>query len=207
MAKLFNSKLWEGLSKVTDIILLSIYFLVCSIPVFTIGASLTGLYYGIHKVTFRGRAYTTEFFRSFKGNFKQCTLSWLIFLLLFAVLGADVYIMKAGIDSSSPFAGAWVAFVILLALAAIWAIYHFSYIARFENTFKESFKLSLYFTFAHLGWSLLMLAIVVAGLCLAYVQAWLIIFMPGILACCLHPILEYIFRKYMSPEDLAREDN
>ncbi len=207
MAKLFNNKLWDWLTKVTDVILLSIYFLVCSIPVFTIGASLTGLYYGIHKVTFRGRAYTTEFFRSFKGNFKQCTLSWLIFLVLFAVLGADVYIMRVGIDSSSPLGGAWMAFVVLLAFAIIWAIYHFAYIARFENTFKESFKLSIYFTFAHLGWSLLMMLIIAAGIYLTYIQPWLFIFMPGILACCLHPILERIFRKYMSPEDLANEDN
>ncbi len=205
MGNFFNSKLFEGLGKIVDVVLMGFYFLICCIPVFTIGASLTSLYYSIHKVTFRGRGYTTEFFHSFKANFKQCTLSWLIFLLADIVLACDIYITR-NMATSSALASAWVAFFIALIVAVLWAIYHFAYIARFENDFKTSFKISGVLLIIHFGWSILIALIVAIALLVCYIAPVAIIFMPGALACLLHPILEHIFRKYMTPEDLSRED-
>ena len=94
MGRFFNSRFFEGITKATDVLLIGFYFIICSLPVFTIGASTTALYYAIHKCTFKGKGYTTDFFRSFKSNFKQSTLSWLIFIVLFIVLGGDIYITR-----------------------------------------------------------------------------------------------------------------
>ena len=92
MSKLFDNVVIDGISKIADVALIGFFFLICSVPVFTIGASATALYYATNKCIYKGRGYTTEFFRSFKDNFKQATISWLIFLVLFAVLGGDIYI-------------------------------------------------------------------------------------------------------------------
>ena len=74
MGRFFNSRFFEGITKLTDILIIGFYFIVCSIPLFTIGASATALYYATNKCIYRGRGYTTEFFHSFKENFKQSTV-------------------------------------------------------------------------------------------------------------------------------------
>ena len=206
MGRFFNSKIFDGITKVTDVMLIGFYFIVCSLPIFTIGASSTALYYAIHKSVFRGRGYTTEFFRSFKDNFKQSTLSWLIFMVLFGVLSADIYVTRNFIQANSPMAAASVFFLVLLIFTIVWSIYHFAYIARFANSFKESFKISAIIMIANIGWSVAIIAVVIVLLLLMYKFMILIVFAPGIFACALHPILEKVFRKYMSAEDIAKED-
>lgn len=206
MGRFFNSKIFDGITKVTDVMLIGFYFIVCSLPIFTIGVSSTALYYAIHKSVFRGRGYTTEFFRSFKDNFKQSTLSWLIFMVLFGVLSADIYVTRNFIQANSPMAAASVFFLVLLIFTSVWSIYHFAYIARFANSFKESFKISAIIMIANIGWSVAIIAVVIVLLLLMYRFMILIVFAPGIFACALHPILEKVFRKYMSAEDIAKED-
>ena len=61
--------------------LLNILWFICSLPVFTIGASTTALYYASLKVIRDEESHAwTLFFRSFKENFKQATQLWLILL-------------------------------------------------------------------------------------------------------------------------------
>ena len=206
MDRLFNNRFIDGISKLTDILLIGFYFLACSIPIFTIGASATALYYAAHKCIFKGRGYTTEFFHSFKDNFKQSTLSWLIFIVLFAILGGDIYITRNIIAADSPLAAASMFFTVLLIFTIVWAIYHFAYIARFENGFKDSFKVSAIFMIANLGWTLAIIAVLIVTVLLVLRFLILLVFIPGLLVCALHPILEKVFRKYMSAEDLAKEE-
>lgn len=206
MDKIFNNRVFDGISKATDVMLIGFYFLVCSLPIFTIGASATALYYATHKCIFKGRGYTTEFFHSFKDNFKQSTLSWFIFMVLFGILAGDIYITRHMVAPDSPFAAASVFFLVLTVFAIVWAIYHFAYIARFANGFKDSFKVSAIFMIANFGWSIVIVIAIIVLLLLIYRFLFLLIFAPGIFSCALHPMLENVFRKYMSPEDLAKED-
>lgn len=206
MGRFFNSRFFEAISKATDVLLIGFYFIICSIPVFTIGATTTALYYAIHKCIFRGKGYTTEFFHSLKANFKQSTLSWFIFILLFVILGGDIYITRNMLQPDNPLAAASIFFTIILAFTVVWAVYHFAYIARFENAFGASFKVSAIIMIANIGWTFVIMAILIAVSVLVYLYMFLYVFMPAILACILHPILERIFRKYMSPEDLAAEE-
>lgn len=207
MTRFFESKFFEAISKLADLVLLSLYFVVCSIPIFTMGASLTALYYSVHKVLFKGRGYTTEFFHSFKDNFKQATLSWLIFLLVGGLLSADIYIMRNYFAASTGLMGSmWVVFVVLLVLLILWALYHFTYMARFANGFKDTFKISGVLTIVHIGWSLVIGLIALVVVYLVYRMPLLYLLAPAILLSCVHPIFEKIYRKYMSEEDLAKED-
>ena len=206
MNKIFNNRLFDGISKITDIILIGFYFIVCSLPIFTIGASATGLYYATNKCIYRGRGYTTEFFHSFKENFKQSTLSWLVFMAIFAILGGDIYITRHLISPDSPFAAASLFFLVLFVFTIIWAIYHFAYIARFSNGFKESFKVSAVFMVINFGWSLVILGEIIILLLVMYRFPVLILFSPGLISCAIQPILEKVFHKYMSDEDLQMEE-
>lgn len=206
MGKIFNNRVFDGISKVTDIFLIGFYFLFCSLPIFTIGASFTGLYYATHKCIYKGRGYTMEFFHSFKENFKQSTLSWLIFMVIFGILSADIYITRNFFEPGTPLQASSVFFLVLLVFAIVWAIYHFAYIARFSNGFKESFKVSAVFMIVNIGWSIAIIAVIVVFL--EIISRWpiLLLFGPGLFSCGVHQILERVFRKYMSEEDLAKED-
>lgn len=206
MGRFFNSRLFDGITKATDVLILGFFFVICSIPVFTIGASMSALYYTIHKVVYKGRGYDREFFSSFKDNFKQGTLSWIIFMVIFGVLAGDIYITRNLIDPSSPFAAASIFFLILFVFTVVWSVYHFAYIARFENGFKASFKNSFVFMILNLHLSAALVVVIVALLALMYYIPFFILFAPGLFACAYHPILEKVFRKYMSAEDLAKED-
>ncbi len=206
MERLFNNRFTEGLSKITDVLLIGFYFLVCSLPVFTIGASATALYYAIHKSVFKGRGYTTEFFHSFKDNFKQSTLSWIVFVVLFLVLGGDIYITRTMLAADNPLAASSIFFTVLLIFTIAWTIYHFAYIARFENGFKDSFKVSAIIMFANLGWTFVLIGVVLFFVVLVYRFLVLLVFIPGLFTCAIHPLLERVFRKYMSEEDLMKEE-
>lgn len=207
MGKFFNNRFFDGISKLTDIIIIGFYFIILSIPVFTIGASATALYYATNKCIYKGRGYTTEFFHSFRENFKQATLSWVIFMAIFAILGGDIYITRNAVNPGSPFAAASLFFLVLFVFTIIWAIYHFAYIARFENGFKESFKVSAVFMIINFGWSIALLAIIIVLLLVIYRFPVFLIFSPGIISCAIHPVLEKVFRKYMSKEDLEKDDD
>ena len=83
------------LSRVADLLVLNLLFILCSIPIFTIGASITALYYCFFKMKDQEEGYLAKrFFKSFKENFKQATIMWLLLLILFLVLGFEFLIFR-----------------------------------------------------------------------------------------------------------------
>ena len=89
MERFFNADngVMRALSKIFDIGWLSLIYVVFCIPLITIGAATTSLYYVSAKVLRRGRSYVwTEFWRSFKQNFAPATLIWVVFAVVFGLL-------------------------------------------------------------------------------------------------------------------------
>ena len=86
------SRLSEVLSGLIDLIFAGLLWLLCSLPVLTLGASTTALYYTVMKCIRhnRGRVAPT-FFHGFRSNFRTATLIWLLFLLWFGIGAADAY--------------------------------------------------------------------------------------------------------------------
>ena len=73
----------RALSKLGDMICLNVMWLVCCIPVVTIGASTTALYTVMLKLVKNEEGYVFRgFLKAFKTNFKQSTIIWLIVLAL-----------------------------------------------------------------------------------------------------------------------------
>ncbi len=81
-----DSPLMSTLSKLADLIILNILVVICSLPLFTIGASLTAMHYVVLKMVRNEEGYIIKsFFKSFKQNFKQATIIWLILLVVIGV--------------------------------------------------------------------------------------------------------------------------
>lgn len=127
----FNSVM----TKIFDVILLNLLFLVCSIPVITIGASATALYYVTMKmVQNREGGIIKSFFRAFRDNFRQSMPLTLILGVCMALLVADLHILGSSENSTAMIMyGGCVA--LLLAAGAV-AGYVFPLLSRFENTVK-----------------------------------------------------------------------
>ena len=79
------------LNKLTDILVLNILFVVCSLPIFTIGASMTAMYtVSLRSVRYGDGYVCRTFFAAFKRNFKQSTAAWLMILGIGLLLFFDL---------------------------------------------------------------------------------------------------------------------
>ena len=133
----YESKFSQVLLKISISCWLNTLWMVCSLPIFTIGASTTALY----KVTLKVADETDstiakEFFKAFRDNFAQATRIWLIMLLAGILLGTDGYIVSHLRDASTgPMAVIWTLNLALIICAAIVyvivLIYVFPLISRF----------------------------------------------------------------------------
>ena len=75
------------LNKLGDIVIANLLFILCSIPVITIGPALTALYHCMMRtVKGNNNGTTRTFFRAFKENFKQSLIVWLLILVAGIIL-------------------------------------------------------------------------------------------------------------------------
>ena len=90
-----RSRISEVLSGLIDLIVAGLLWLVCSLPVITIGASTTALYYAVNKTVRHNRGrLTPTFFSGFRSNFRQATLIWLLMLGYILVGLLDAYAIR-----------------------------------------------------------------------------------------------------------------
>lgn len=201
-----NGGFVQGLGKMIDTIFLSILFLISCLPIFTIGTATTALYYTVNKVIKNDRGHVfREYVSAFKNNFKQTTPVWFLVMLLFGILGIDIYILHVFGQNGSQLGNLTIFFLVMGVVFFVWVLYLFAYMARFENTRKESMKNAAIIAVTNLPWSALLFIMTVVAALLMYGWTISIIFMPGVFTIMENCILEKIFWKYMSEEDRAAE--
>lgn len=141
MGTLFNldNPVWSFMGKVADLILLNLLAVVCSIPIFTIGASWTALYFVTIRMVRKEEGYVIrDFFRSFKGNFKQATIIWLLVLVVAVIFIGDIFIYRMMPDQIPQIIMIAVFILAFLFLGTV--IYVFPVLSRFHNTTKNTIK-------------------------------------------------------------------
>ena len=153
----YDSTFSQLLMKLCYSCYLNLIWFICCIPIFTIGASTTALYYTALKIT-RGedRSLARKFFHSFRENFRQSTVLWLMLLAAGLLLAADGYIVY---HLRASFTGAiavmWTLVLALVIAAAIVYIivllFVFPLVASVSNTnwamLKNSFFIGTHYLF------------------------------------------------------------
>ncbi len=130
-----------------NICTLNVLWIVCSIPIFTIGASTTALYSVMMKLIKKEEGKIVQsFFTAFKSNFKQATKEWLVAMaVLIAIAGELYFSWVCGTESISTFY--MILGVVELVFVCVTLPYVFPLTAKFENTvwntFKNAFLLSV----------------------------------------------------------------
>lgn len=189
-----------------DCVIISVCWMLMCIPVFTIGAASAAMYDTVHKAIRRDKGYVwSGFWKSFRENCKPATKAWLIHLLILIVLGGDLYITSQALQAGVSWGMLYIVFLVMEALVAMWVIYTYAYIARFEQTLKLTLKNAALLALANLPkTALIFIVTLAAAIALMYVPV-LIVILPALAAIFYEFILEKVFRKVMTPEDLAKE--
>lgn len=155
------------LGKVADFMILNILWIVCSIPIITIGASTTAMYSVMLKLVKNEEGYIAKgFLKAFKDNLKQSTLIWLLYLIFGIVIAVDFRLL--GIMNPSIRTVIQVFLIFMSILLISMGIYGFALQARYENTVKNTLKNALILTVAKMPYTLLMLVITVAPVILTF---------------------------------------
>lgn len=91
-----DSKFMEMLNKITDMMILNVLFILTSIPIFTLGASMTALYTVTLKLAEGEDVYLVrEYFGGFKENFRKATFLWIILLITGLIIAAETALLIA----------------------------------------------------------------------------------------------------------------
>lgn len=217
MRRIFSldGPLMSALSKFADIVLLNILFIICSLPIITIGASTTALYYVTLKMVKDEESYIFKnFFKSFVMNLKQATVIWMFILVVSGILVADFMIMSGqlgdfqGLPELVSKAMNVIFMMVLVAITFI-ATYAFPLLAKFDNTTKNTIKNALLMSIRHFPYSILMIVINVLPIVLIYffLPAFIIIVFIFALSAfiCSHFFVK-IFALYLPKEEEIKDD-
>ena len=140
------------MSKIADFMILNILFVICSLPIVTMGASITPMYDVLTRIdTKREVPAASGFIKSFNANFKKSTKLWLIVLGGIVFLCFDIYLMMAKVPAKLTVQVTMIIIFILILLVWIMAAgYAFVLQARMENPIGRTIKMSFALTLVHL---------------------------------------------------------
>lgn len=164
MDRIFNmdNKFFTFMGHVADLVILNLLFIVCCIPIVTIGPAITALYYVTLKMARGEESYIVRpFFKSFKENLKQGIIIWLIVLALILILVCDFLIMSQA--SGQIYTVVKYGLALIALVLAMVTLYVFPLLAKFDNTIKGTFRNAMLMSIRHLPKTFLMLLIPVAA--------------------------------------------
>lgn len=161
----YDSRFSQIVLKICSGCCLNLIWFLCSLPIFTIGASTAALY----SVTLKLARDETprllpEFMKAFRSNFKQATVLWLILLGFGILLGTDGYILyhlyRSTTGAIAVICTLGLALIIVSAIAyVVVLIYVFPLTASVVNTNFNMLKNSLLVGIRYLFCTILVFAI------------------------------------------------
>lgn len=201
----YDGKVFGFLNKAGEIILLNIVFLLCCLPVITIGPALTSLYYSTMKSIRRERGYpVTEFWHSMKRTMKSGVL---LTILSLCVMGALVLGRMYALNPAGELTPKALLYDFFILIGTGGLIYLFPVLSRFEMKLTKLVKLAFVMSIRFLP----ITAAVMAG---SAGIAWLLIyvlpmpcllFVPGLWCLAITFLMEKALLAYM-PEAKPGEE-
>ena len=204
----YDSKFSQVLIKLSYSCWLNVLWMLCSLPVFTIGASTTALYSVTLKIADDTDSNVTkQFFKSFKENFAQATRLWLIMLAAGIFLTVDLlFVYRLRASSAGTMAVLWtlvMAFIIGACVVYVIVLLNlFPLVASFVNTDMEMLKNAFLVGVRYLFATITMFLIhVVMFLAIVIVFTPLAIFGEGLCALLCSYVLRNVISLLSVPSD------
>lgn len=155
----YENPILSFMSKLVDLMLLNVLTILCCVPIVTIGASITAAHYTALKMH-RGESYVwRNFWKSFKENFKQSTIIWIIFALFFVVeYLAFITLSNGTTETDLTMQGIIVATGVFGICFMLWV---FPLQSKFVNKIWKTIYTSFIMTFKHIIRTVLLLVLFV----------------------------------------------
>ena len=163
-----NSPMVQAMGKLSDIIICNIMFVIFSLPIFTIGASLAALYSCMQRLVtdMEDDLVARDFWRAFKVNFKQATVLWLLCLTVVGILTAFYFVTNAMLDVLGR---AYLTPYFILVLVFVFGFqYLFPMQARYRLKVRHTITNAWLLSIAALPWTLLSIAVTAAAVYLTF---------------------------------------
>lgn len=210
MGNLFNidNPIFSILSKVCDMLFVSIAFIFLCLPIITIGPASTALYYTVVKVIRRERGYIfREFWRSFRLNFKRSAILGVLLTIALIILSFDlIYAWGLTAPDSSKGSLLMGVFIGITFLVLSFSLYVFPILSRFDMTIKQLVKAAAFMSMRHILSTFIMI-VVCALHALVIIYFFPFIFIaPATLVLVNSFMLERVFKKYMPEVDGSGEE-
>lgn len=218
MNRLFDIEgpLFTTLTRIADLFILNFLFIVCCLPVFTIGASVSALYYVTMKMAANEDCYTVKsFFKAFKENFKKSTVIWIIDAFVGISLFIDYKIIRGDygkiFNPESKFTNAM--FILFILASIIWiyvTLYVYPIQAKFENTIKNTIVNALYMSILNLPKTLLIVVMTAFPWVIMYYVERAVVFYVIVFSVVAYMnsfIFVRIFRVYENKVEITKDEN
>jgi uncharacterized membrane protein YesL len=201
-----DSALMRSLGVLADIMILNLLFVATSIPIVTLGASLTALNFTAMRIgTGECGSVTADYFRSFRQNFRQATVIAAVLALLVVVLAAWYVVITSFELGALAELGLLAIWYLLAFNLAIMTIFVFPYLANFEGRTRDVLNNARLMSWKHPLTSLSSLAVI--ALCVTvtvfypqmtgYGLFWLVIGFAAIAVVNGH-LFTRVFNKYIA---------
>lgn len=190
-----NRLVWRGVSVGMDLVYVSVLWLVCSIPVVTIGAANTALYDTVAHCVRRGESgLLGRFFDTFRAEFKTATLSWLMWLAGLAMCALLAVYLLANGDGARGFLFQ-VNFVVVLVVVVGALVWVFPVLSRFTMGFGGLNLAAVKLVFSHLPATVVMGALLALSALACYVWIYPVLLLPGLVTLLSSYYMENTFQK------------
>ena len=210
LERIFNPENWffRLTGHFVDVVLLSLFWLLCSLPLFTLGPASAALYDTVVK-TIRTRQENTpyrHFFQVFRREFKVGCLATVFVLLAGVWLYLLYHILYAGTIRGRAFAALYYAFLALLLLLLGALSYLFPVLSRFTFQTGGLFAACAKLAIAHLPTTVCLGVVTAAAAwaCLRY--WWPVLFLPALVVLLCAQSLEKIFLPHMGQENSGPDE-
>lgn len=165
-----NSGFFKFINRLLDVLFINLLWIICSLPIVTIGASTCAAFSITLKMVDDEEGYIGKtFFIAFKQNFKQGTLMWLI-------TAPCVYILyllwQMVIKSEDINAIVIIGVILLTAIAISINLYSYPLIARYENSLKNIIKNSFGICVQFFIKTLILIAVVAVEIIIIMWNRW-----------------------------------
>lgn len=210
MRRLFDleSPLMVFLFKVFDSLLLSILWIICSLPVITIGASSAALYTAVYRCLQKEESYLLRtFFGAFRENWKRSTLSWLVVLAVLALLALDAVVFRIMLTGGDALGNLYWVILALLCVALTWAAYLCAYCARCSGSVREVLRISFQLMLLHPIRALGVFFPLLGGTVVCLIAPGLLFLLPAPVCWLESRTIEAVLRLHRNPADLEQANN
>lgn len=201
---LFNpqNSFWQTIDRLSDLLILSLLWLICSLPLVTVGAASTALY-DTAAHCFRGQEPMPwrRFFHTFRRELPCAIIVTVVWGALLLLLGSALQMMAAAASAGTSMAWVVLLFCLVLMLlplgAACWM---FPLLSRFTFRPVELILTALRLAVGYLPRTIGLVAILAVSALLVWMLLFPVVILPGAAAWLFALLLEPVFARYQKAE-------